>query len=158
MSDLLDAIQKRDLLFGAKSATRDQWSKQGQAFQKAGWDYDAIDFLTQAQDKAGLESLRDKAIAEGDVFLFLKTSRYLGESGAFNELLRRCAEKAESAGKTRYAIKGFEKIGDEAAVQRLQALIANDGDSLAAQEAQVFIPSSEEDLEDEENDEESGNS
>ena len=63
--------------------------------------------------------------------------------------LRRCAETAESRQKVRYAIMGFEKLGDEAKVTALRALIQNDGDVIAQEEADVFIASNLEEIQEE---------
>lgn len=148
---LPDAIFKRDVLYGARKVPTAKLIELGKDFERAGWVSDAVDFLTQAKDEGTLRGLRAKAVEEGDTFLFLKISRSLGDTESVFEELRKCAIKAVSLGKIRYAIKGYEKMGDEAAAEALRAQIANDGDIKAELEAkqQVFIPEHELETEDE---------
>ena len=146
-TSLPHAIVKRDMLFGVKRPTQQEWKAYADKFLAAGWTYDAVDFLTQAGDNQTLRSLRDRLIPEGDVFLFLKIQRSLGiidMDAAEQALLRQCSEKAEELGKNRYAMKGFEKLGDQARVEKIRALVSGDGDILAAAETEVFIPPTEE--------------
>lgn len=150
---LPSAIQKRDLLFGVRTADAQEWKKGAQDFLEADWIYDGIDFLTQAGARAELEGLYEKVCSEGNTFLLQKIFRSLGITELTDkekQLLRRCSEKAEALGLHRYALKGFERLDETAGVERIRALIVNDGDIVAEAQSQVFIPPiSEED--DEEN-------
>jgi hypothetical protein len=153
LSELPTAIQKRDILYGVRKMSPEQLSTLGASFEKAGWLSDAADFYSQAKNETALKAMRDRAVQEGDVFLFLKISRSLHESEVPEALLLSCAEKAEQMGKNRYALKGYERLGRADKVEQIHALIANDGDIVAEAEATVFIPASEEEVE--ESDEES---
>jgi len=148
LAKLPDAIFKRDVLFGARKASQAELVSLAKDFEGEGWLSDAVDFLTQAKDDAGLRRLRGQSIEEGDVFLFLKISRSLGDTEAVQADLRRCADKAAALGKVRYAIKGLEKAGFEAEAETLRATVAEDGDIKAEAEAKkVFIPEHELELE-----------
>ena len=147
MSELPTAIQKRDILYGVKKMSPEQLSGLGRSFESAGWLSDAADFYGQAKDEASLRKLRDLATKDGDVFLFLKVSRSINESEIPEAALLACSEKAEQLGKNRYALKGYERLGRTDKVEQIHALIANDGDILAAAESTVFIPDSESEVE-----------
>lgn len=149
MSQLPNAIAKRDLLFGAKKATAEEWKSMAAAFEGADWTSDAADFRAQALDKEALRALRTQARDEGNSFLFLKTSRLLAEEDLPG--LLQCALNAEEQGKIRYAIRAHEKLENKEELIRLRALVSEDGDIVAEAESQVFIPPSEEDIIEEEN-------
>ena len=140
-----DAIAKRDILHGHKKISTTQKLNMGSDFEAEGWLSDAIDFLTS--EPKDLEKIKLAAIEEGNVFLLTKIFRSLGKENE-DELLR-AAEKAEQLGKTRYAIKAYEKLGKEEKVQSLKNLIAEDGDMKTALN-DVFIPKTEEEREEEE--------
>ena len=141
-----DAITKRDILHGHKKVDDAQKVNLGLEFAKEGWISDAIDFLTT--DAAQLEKMKAAAIAEGNVFLLSKIFRVLGQEN--NDELFQAALKAEEQGKIRYAIKAYEKLGQEDKVSALKTLIAGDGD-MKTELNSVFIPKSEEEREEEEN-------
>jgi hypothetical protein len=150
LSALPSPLQKRDILYGVKKTSPEELRRLAASLAVEGWLSDAVDFLAQAKHQAGLNELRTRASAEGDSFLFLKISRLMGEADAPIDLLRQCGENAEAAGKNRYALKAYEKIGFEVGIERIRALIANDGDIKAEAESTVFIPASEDDLEEDE--------
>ncbi|MBS1984250.1 MAG: hypothetical protein JST16_08760 [Bdellovibrionales bacterium] len=142
-TSLPNAVAKRDLLFGVKKAESSEWKAWGDKFVGADWLYDGIDFLARTNDRASLLPIRQKAVTEGNVFLFLKIMRALDIADLDAEttaLLKTCAENAEKAGMVRYAIKGFERLGDTERAEKLRQTIASDGDILAEAAAKVFIP------------------
>jgi len=147
LRNLPDAIAKRDILFNAKKTTATQLADLAKAFEDAGWLSDAADFWNQTQNKDALRKLRQGTIEEGNTFLFLKTTRYLGEED--NEALLKCTQAAEKLGKNRYAIKGYEKLERTEDLERVRALVANDGDIIAEAESKVFIPLAEDEIADE---------
>lgn len=151
MKKLPDAIAKRDLLFAKKTpAIESELASYGQAFEEASWLSDATDFFSQTKDKAALQRLRQKSIAEGNSFLFLKAQRFLGEEDFPKADLLECARQAEKLGKIRYAIKAYERLEDNAEVARLSALIATDGDRISEAESKVFIPVGQDEIQDDE--------
>lgn len=140
LSELISAIQKRDILFGVKKPTSSELEKIGNSFEAAGWLSDAADFYGQAAAKSALESLRQKSVIEGDVFLFLKISRISQDAEVPAALLEKCAVNAESLGKIRYAMKAWERLGRVDRAEELRAKVATDGDIVAEAEQSVFIP------------------
>ena len=145
LSSIPDSIQKRDILYGVHKVSADEMRRIASTLETAGQYSDAVDFLTQAQDQTGLTRIQALAVNEGDVFLFLKCARSLGLGEGPEAQLLACTDKAESLGKTRYAIRGFEKLGRQADVTRLRDNVKVDGDIVI--EETVFIPESEEPLE-----------
>ena len=152
LSNLPDAIKKRDILFGVAKMTSESLKEMAQSFEQKGWLSDAMDFYNQNQDKESLKRIRKSTIAEGDTFLFLKACRLLDEVPE-SELLE-CAQRAESLGKLRYALKGFERLEhNPLAVEgatRIREKISQDADVVAEAASKVFIPASEDELIDEE--------
>lgn len=134
-----DAITKRDILHGYKKMSDSQKKTLGLSLQEAEWYSDAIDFLTV--NPAELDKIKAAAIAEGNTFLLMKIFRVTGQD-SHDELLR-TSMKAEELGKTRYAIKGYEKLGKSEKVDALKSSIAEDGDMKTALN-DVFIPKTEE--------------
>lgn len=155
ISQLPNAIAKRDFLFGVKKAATEEWKRMGEDFKSADWIYDSVDFLAQAQDMSALKALEPQVVDEGNTFLLQKIYRALGvhELGDHEKRqLLKCSEQAAALGKTRYAIKGFERLDMTDRAERLRATVATDGDIVAEAEAKVFIPPSEEEAELEESD------
>lgn len=148
LRDLPNAIAKRDLLFGAKKATPEEWKAMATAFEQADWLSDAADFSNQSQNNETLKKIRSLAQDEGNSFLFMKASRFLGEEDTVGLLA--CAQKAESLGKIRYALKAYEKLERKEDYDRVKSLVAQDGDIQAEEESKVFIPPSEDEITEEE--------
>lgn len=101
--------------------------------------------MAYSKDSQGLEKIRGLAVEEGNTFLFLKISRLLDEGEAKDSLLT-CALNAEKAGKIRYAMKAYEKLGNIDKVEELRATVATDGDIIAEAEQSVFIPETEDEF------------
>ena len=148
LSNLPDAIKKRDILFGVAKLSPEALKSMAENFEKNAWFSDAMDFYQQVKDKDALKRIRQLSIPEGDTFLFLKASRLLDETPE-SELLE-CSKRAEALGKLRYALRGYERLESnaeaQAAVARIRAQIAQDPDIVAEAAAQVFIPASEEEF------------
>ncbi len=147
-TDLPSSVEKRDILYGVKKMSVKELTELGTRFEKAGWISDAVDFYTQAKDHSSLKKLQELSAADGDVFMLLKIARVLGEEGSFTEDLKKCSARAESLGKIRYAMKGYEKLGDAAKVESLRASIAQDGDIVTDEQSKIFIPLAEDDAAD----------
>lgn len=151
MKKLPDAIAKRDLLFAKKTpAVESELAAFGQALEESSWLSDAADFFSQSKDKAALQRLRQKSVAEGNSFLFLKAQRLLGDEDFPKAELLECARQAEKQGKIRYAIKAYERLEDNAEAARLSVLIAGDGDRISEAESKVFIPAGQDEIKDDE--------
>jgi len=135
------AIEKRDILYGAVKVSTDKLKAMGNDFLKAGWYSDAADFFGQAGDRDSIGKLSEKALEDGDTFLLLKTARLLGDADSITAALERCALRAESLGKVRYAIRAYDQLGNVEKAKALREQVAQDGDIIAeAEAAKVFIP------------------
>jgi hypothetical protein len=145
---LPDAITKRDILFGAKRVSPDVFLTYARAYVDAGLWSDAIDFYSKSEKREGLEELVQKVLHEGDMFLLLKMQHLFGEEFVSDDSILTCAKKAESLGKTRYAIMGYEKLGNESQVTALRETIADDGDIVALREAATFVAANLEEIQD----------
>jgi len=143
IANLPTAIDKRDILFGVRKVTPDQLKSYAERMEAAGWINDAVDFWAQLKDTPNLKRIQNGTTEEGDTFLFLKISKILGDIEESLPALQKCSEKAESLGKFRYAIRGFERLGDTSRVESIRTRIAGDGDIVATAQQHVFIPDAE---------------
>ena len=146
MSQLPGPIQKRDILYGVKKPSPQALIEMGRKFEADGWLSDAADFYHQGQDVEALKKLRTLGAQEGNTFLVLKVCRQLNDTDAARDLIIRCAEAAQAAGLSRYAIKAWDAVGMTEKAAEIRATIANDGDIVAEAEQTVFIPESTEEL------------
>jgi uncharacterized phosphosugar-binding protein len=95
-----DPLERRHLLAGALDATRG--TEIAEAYLAAERPVEAVAFFEKAENEAGLERLREQAIAEGDVFLLREAStasRLAIDSATWAKL----AAAAEASGKESYA-------------------------------------------------------
>ena len=137
MKNTLNPIRKRDLLYKKISTKDGDLLRVAKNFEAAGNLSDAADFFQESPEE--LKRLLKTAAEEGDSFLFLKISRYLGESEFDRSLLASCAAKAKELGKTRYAILAYETLGEDEQVATLKESISEDGDQQDAIDDDVFI-------------------
>lgn len=145
---LPDSITKRDILFGARRTSTADILTLGKAYAAEGHLSDAIDFFVKGEGHGDLSSLVDRIVEDGDTFLLLKILRVLGEEKVSDSTLLKCTEKAQALGKTRYAIMGFEKLGETAKAEALRDTIAADGDIIALRESETFVASNLEEIQD----------
>lgn len=142
-----DAITKRDILHGAKKGSEKELKDLAKLFLEKEWISDAIDFLMN--DPEELKKVRQKAAEEGDAFFVLKTSRFItGEENIPEDVLELCARVAEEKGKTRYAIMAYERLENIEKVNSLRESIKDDGDIIAEDEEDVFIPEHADEIDD----------
>jgi hypothetical protein len=147
---LPDSITKRDILFGARRTRAGEILALAKAYAAAGHLSDATDFFAKVDASEEIGALVSTVIEEGDMFLLLKMHRLIGEERVPHEVIRQCAEKAQALGKTRYAIMGFEKLGDEAKAEALRDTIADDGDIVSLRESDTFVAANLEEIQDSE--------
>jgi hypothetical protein len=136
---LPDSITKRDLLFGARRASSAEILTLGKGYASEGLLSDAIDFFVKADAKTEIEGLVSRVVEEGDMFLLLKIARVIGEERVSHDTILKCTERAKSLGKIRYAIMGFEKLGQKDQAEALRDTVAQDGDIIAFREAETFV-------------------
>ncbi len=150
-----NAVEKRDILFGVKKMSNAQLLGIARAFETEAMLNDAAEFFNQAQAKDELLRLLKVAEADGDVFLWLKIHRWIGEASLDSASLERCTEIAEKAGKSRYALLGYQKLGNDEMAARIQESLKDDGDFQAIAEAEVFLAENPEEILEIDEDEES---
>jgi hypothetical protein len=83
------------------------------AFREAGRLGEALEMLAVTRDEKRLRSLRDLAVARGEVFVLTQTERLLREK-APEKVWRAVAETALAEGRFRQATRAFERAGDAA--------------------------------------------
>ncbi len=145
---LPDSITKRDILFGARRARPDEILALGKAYASEGYLSDAIDFFAKVNSHDDMAALISKVVEEGDTFLLLKIHRFVGDEKLPQATILQCAQKAESLGKVRYAIMGYEKLGDTGKAEALRETIAHDGDIVALRESETFVAANLEEIQD----------
>lgn len=141
-----NAVQKRDMLWRRASSDK-ELARLAADFEKAGWDSDAIDFFAQIKDFESLKRIQKSFVQSGDAFLFLKVQRWLSDSDFDPAMLETCARNAEAQGKTRYAIRAWERLGNSAEAERLRTSISADGDIQAELASKTFVAENLEELE-----------
>ena len=97
---LPDPLERRHLVERELDAAKAL--RLAEAYLEAGRRIEAIDFLRKAEDSEQLESLRECALEEGDVFLLRAVAAATGVAPRRPEW-QRIAETAEAAGKERFA-------------------------------------------------------
>lgn len=117
----LTLIEKRDLIY-SKNLTIEEAKKQAARFIADGLFFDALDFLARFKDSAGLKKLIEAALEEGDLFLFLKAYKALGEKPS-EESLRKIGDRAFDLEKYYYAKMAYENLGDKALIERIKPFI-----------------------------------
>jgi hypothetical protein len=106
--NLPGVLKKRGLLNEAKAAPADIKAL-AEALAAADRLSDAIDFMRKAGDQAGLDSLVDRVVAEGDYFLALKIEQARGLP-LTDEVWRQVADKARAMGKEAFAAQALGRI------------------------------------------------
>ncbi len=149
-----NAIEKRDILFGVKKVTPAQMATYAKEYEERSMLNDAAEFFHQVQAKTDLQRIMSTAESEGDVFLWLKVHRWLGDTHLDSNALGRCIAQAEKFGKLRYALLGHQKLGNEKAAEAIREQLKDDGDFQAREEAEVFLSENPEEIADLEEDQE----
>lgn len=99
-SPIPDPLRRRHLLEEALDPARALAI--AEAYLAEGRGAEAVAFLARAESRERLATLRDQALASGDLFLLRSASTALGEEPSL-EQWSRLADAAEAAGKERYA-------------------------------------------------------
>ena len=106
----LDCLAKRDLL-ASDGASPERLKEQARVFSQAGQDYDALRFSAAAGDQESVSQAAGRAVAEGDLFLYLQACRELKREPE-REALLKIAQAAEARGLESFAQKARELTGD----------------------------------------------
>ena len=118
---LLSCLKKRDLLNSAK-ADMSELIEYGESYLGEGRLSDTIDFFEQAQYMDGLKQLKDRCVAEGDYFLFLRLARILAESPSTQEWTH-LGDNALALNKLFFARSAYLKADHHEEAARVEKLI-----------------------------------
>jgi len=110
MAKKLDCLKRRNLL-NSRTVSTEERIGYGREFMEDGLFSDALDFLGQADDREGLNALLPKIIAEGDVFLFTRLKKLLGQPATPQEWAA-LAEQAGRLGKATFAAQAERHLAE----------------------------------------------
>lgn len=110
-SDTLSCLQMRDIL-NRPVASAASLIDRGEALERAGRVHDALSFYEKAGAHEGIRRLRDGAAREGDLFLYRRTCRALGEEPTPEDWIA-VGKRAADLGKTAFAHEAFRLAGRE---------------------------------------------
>jgi hypothetical protein len=127
------------MLFGVKKVTPAQMLQFAKEYEKAEMLNDAAEFYFQVKANEDLKRLLLQAESDGDVFLWLKVHRFLGDHEIDAASLGRCTDAAQKSGKLRYALLGYQKLENQPAADAIREQLKDDGDFQAMEEAEVFL-------------------
>ncbi len=119
--DLPHYKQKQQLLFDADMDAKSlkQW---GYRFLEQEWLSDAMMFFQKANEGQGLKLIRNKAIDQGDVFLYKRTIDAMGTPPSSQEW-KQLGERAKELGKLQFAREAYRQAGDRKAMDIIDHMI-----------------------------------
>jgi len=118
--------EKQKLIYLSPTPT-ESLIKYGDMFFDGGRYDDAIDFYEKANYKTGLQKIANLAIEEGDLFLYKRVYRLLGEEQISSEIANRIGIKALDSGKYSFAKKAFEIAGNQEMLKKLATNVGGEG-------------------------------
>jgi len=89
----------------------------GELALKNGYLQDALEYFRNAKDQKGLDHLKNQAVEEGDVFLFMTIEKTIDPFDA--ELWNKIGNRAFELGKYRFARTAFEHTENESMLAKL---------------------------------------
>ncbi|MFH1091023.1 MAG: hypothetical protein V1742_05580 [Pseudomonadota bacterium] len=108
----LDCLKRRALLHSPATG-REQLKEIGREMAQAGYLPEAVDFLVQAGDEAGLVELLQTALEEGDLFIFIQILKALGRQATRAEW-ETLEKSARRLGKEAFAAKAAAAVQADA--------------------------------------------
>jgi len=127
VADLPNAERKRRFLHDEKT-TDDGLNDLGDEFRRAGRLGEALEAYAKTGDEKRLRSLREHAVAKGEVFVLAQTERLLKDEAAARDW-RMAAEQAEADGRLLHARTAFKRAGDEARAEEITARLPSPPES-----------------------------
>ncbi|OGL38764.1 MAG: hypothetical protein A2149_07620 [Candidatus Schekmanbacteria bacterium RBG_16_38_11] len=123
---LPDYKEKQRLIYSAQTP-EEILINYGDSFFSAERYDDAIDFYEKANYKRGLQKIGDLAIEEGDLFLYKRVYRFLGEKQISYEIANKIGSKALELEKYSFAKKAFEIAGNQEMLNKLTLDVEGEG-------------------------------
>ena len=112
MSNLPDAMRRRNILYGDDSKPA-ELIRLGESYLEEGLLLDALEFFARAEHEDGIETIRTRAVRDGDAFLGLRLVQ-LGLAPLDAARWKELAASAASKGLDRYAAMALEQAGEPA--------------------------------------------
>jgi hypothetical protein len=109
--DGLSCLEKRDLL-NQPAASAKSLMEWGEKMERSGLLHDALNFYEKAGARDFIVRIRAIAEEEGDLFLFRRTCRSLGEEPTAEDWVA-VGSRAAELGKTAFAAEAFRLAGRE---------------------------------------------
>jgi hypothetical protein len=110
-NESMSCLEKREILNRPAVSTASLMDL-GEKMERSGLLHDALSFYEKAGARDAIARLRGIAEQEGDLFLFRRTSRALGEEPTVEDWLA-VALRARDLGKTAFAADAFRLAGRE---------------------------------------------
>ena len=117
----MSCLKKRDLLSSDK-AEKSELTKFGERYLQEDRFSDTIDFFEKAEHVEGLIQLKEKCVAEGDYFLFLRLARILADSPSAEEWIR-LADNALALSKLLFARSAYLEADSHEEVAQVEKLL-----------------------------------
>lgn len=107
----LSCLQKRDLLNLPAASTKSllEW---GDRLERQGLLHDALSFFEKAGARDAIIRIRDASERDGDLFLYRRSSKALGEEPTSENWIA-LGRRAAELGKTAFAVEAFRHAGRE---------------------------------------------
>jgi hypothetical protein len=118
---LLSCLKKRDLLNTDKK-DRSELIRLGELFAQEGRLSDSIDLLEKGEHVEGLNSLRERCVAEGDYFLFQRLTRILGDVPTSEDWIR-LGDNAFTQGKHLFARSAYQEANTPEKLAQVEKLL-----------------------------------
>ncbi len=116
-------LERKEFLFSSKTRT-EELARWGERYLQEDRPHDAVGFFRQARHAHGLRRIQEMAVEQGDFFLFRETLDGMDLSPSDLENLTRLAASAEAHGRWHDAKKAYERLRDQAGLQRVQDALA----------------------------------
>jgi len=120
---LLGCLKKRDLLNSDRSDPT-QFVQLGTTYLEEGRISDAIEFFEKARHRAELDSLLERCLEEGDIFLYRKVARILGVSPGPDQWIK-LGDRALSLGKLYFARSAYREAGSPERLAQVERLLSD---------------------------------
>ena len=115
-------LDRKERLFSPKTS-HEELIRSGDAYLESDRLNDAVAFYRQAGHLEGLNSIRRRAVEDGDVFLFREALDGMETPEVEPDEWRRLARQAESKGRWQDALKAYQQLQDAGGVQRARGVV-----------------------------------
>ena len=114
--------EKRELLY-SDDVPVERVKEVGRQFMEAGLYSDALEFFERSRSAEDTRKVAGISLEAGDVALWLRCKRILGEEPD-EQSLRAIAANAEAQRKYMFAVEAWRRLEDDEQIERLRAALA----------------------------------